>query len=178
MRILNREMELYLGGDADLVRTEAGMNLRGSLDVNSGRLVVFNNNFTIKRGRLDFSRELGFDPRMDIDAETRYRLRSSYSSNSIIERIGVHVGGTINRPVISFSSERGYSREAIQRMLLGLEPQATPEGDRERLANTSITAGFNVLEREIARESGHLRHLRDRPDPTPARDGRRAAWTR
>ncbi|PID81190.1 hypothetical protein CSB20_03735, partial [bacterium DOLZORAL124_64_63] len=152
VRILNREMELYLGGDADLSRTEAGMNLRGSLDVNSGRLVVFNNNFSIKRGRLDFSRELGFDPRMDIDAETRYRLRSSYSSNSIIEHIGVHVDGTINRPVISFSSERGYSREAIQRMLLGLEPQATPEGDRARLANTSITAGFNVLEREIARE--------------------------
>lgn len=152
VRILNREMELYLGGDADLFRSEDGMYLRGGLDVNSGRLVVFNNSFNVKRGRLDFSREVGFDPRMDIDAETKYRLRSNYSSNSIIEHIGVHVGGTMNQPVITFSSERGYSREAIQRMLLGLEPEASPEGDRARLTNTSITAGFNVLEREIARE--------------------------
>lgn len=152
VRILNREMELYLGGNVDLFRSEDGMYLRGGLDVNSGRLVVFNNSFNVKQGRLDFSREVGFDPRMEIDAETRYRLRSDYNSNSIIEHIGVHVGGTINQPVISFSSESGYSREAIQRMLLGLEPQATPAGDGGRLTNTSITAGFNVLEREIARE--------------------------
>jgi len=152
VRILNREMELYLGGDMDLVRGEGGMLLRGQLDVNSGRLVVFNNSFNIKRGRMDFSNAVGFDPLMDVDAEIRYRLRSKYSSNSIIEHIGVHVGGTINKPEIMFSSERGYSREAIQRMLLGLEPEATPEGDSARLANTSISAGFNVLEREIARE--------------------------
>ncbi len=152
VRILNREMELYLGGDMDLVRGEGGMLLRGNLDVNSGRLVVFNNSFAIKRGRMDFSNAVGFDPLMDVDAETRYRLRSQYSSNTIIEHIGVHVGGTINKPEISFSSERGYSREAIQRMLLGLEPEATPEGDGARLANTSISAGFNLLEREIARE--------------------------
>ncbi len=152
VRILNREMELFLGGDMDLVRDEGGMLLRGTLDVNSGRLVVFNNSFNIKRGRMDFSNVLGFDPMMDVDAETRYRLRSQYSSNTIIEHIGVHVGGTINKPEVSFSSERGYSREAIQRMLLGLEPEATPEGDGARLANTSISAGFNLLEREIARE--------------------------
>ncbi|MCP4291985.1 MAG: hypothetical protein GY780_09140 [bacterium] len=152
VRILNREMELFLGGDMDLVRHESGLYLRGTLDVNSGRLVVFNNSFNVKRGRLDFSNELGFDPRMDVDAETRYRLRSEYSSNSVIEHIGVHVTGTITKPEITFSSERGYSREAIQRMLMGLEPEATPEGDGTRLANTSISAGFNVLEREIARE--------------------------
>jgi len=152
VRILNREMELFLGGDMDLVRSENGMSLRGTLDVNSGRLVVFNNSFSVKRGRMDFSSELGFDPRIDVDAETIFRLRSRYSSNSIIEHIGVHVGGTINKPEITFSSERGYSKDAIQRMLLGLEPEATPEGDGARLTNTSISAGFNVLEREIARE--------------------------
>jgi hypothetical protein len=151
-RIINREMELYLGGDLDLVRDEAGMYMRGALDVNSGRLIVFNNSFKVQRGRLDLSRELGFNPQIDLDATTTYRMRSQYSSNSIIENIGVHVGGTILNPEISFSSDRGYSREAIQRMLLGLEPFATPEGDSERLANTSISAGFNVLEREIARE--------------------------
>lgn len=151
-RITNREMELYLGGDLDLYRDEAGMYLRGTLDVNAGRLIVFNNSFKVDRGRLDLSREVGFNPILDIDATTSYRMSSEVSSNSIIENIRVHVGGNILNPEISFSSDRGYSREAIQRMLLGLEPFATAGGDRARLANTSISAGFNVLEREIARE--------------------------
>lgn len=151
-RIVNREMELDLGGDLNLVRDEAGLYLRGALDVNAGQLIVFNNKFKVERGRLDFSRDLGFDPRMDVDAGTSYRLRSEYSSNSVVEHIGVHVGGTLNSPVITFTSERGYSREAIQRMLLGLEPYATPEGDSAALANTGISAGLNVIEREIARE--------------------------
>ncbi len=151
-RIVNGEMELDMGGDLDLIRDEEGMNLRGSLDINKGRLIVFNNNFEVLKGRLDFSSELGFDPRVDIEAQTKYRLRSKYSSNSIIEHIGVQISGSLFQPVINFTSERGYSREAIQRMLLGLQPEATPEGDSGRLANTSITAGFNLLEREIAQE--------------------------
>jgi len=141
-----------MGGDLDLIRNEEGLYLRGSLDVNSGRLIVFNNNFEVQRGRLDFSSELGFDPRIDLDAETKYRLRSQHSSNSIIEIIGVHVTGPMSSPDIQFTSERGYSREAIQRMLVGLEPHSSPEGDSARLANTSIAAGFNIVEREIARE--------------------------
>ena len=151
-RIVNRDMELYLGGDLDLIRDETGIYLRGTLDVNSGRLIVFNNTFDVQQGRLDFSREVGFDPRINLDAETRYRLRSRYSSNSIIEHIGVHVGGSLFSPQVTFSSERGYSHQAIQRMLLGLEPHATPEGDAQALRSTSISAGLNVLEREIARE--------------------------
>ena len=150
--IVNRDMELDMGGDLDLIRDQSGLNMRGTLDINKGRLIVFNNNFEVLRGRLDFSRELGFDPRVDIEAQTKYRLRSKYSSNSIIEHIGVLITGSLFKPVINFTSERGYSREAIQRMLLGLQPEATPEGDSGRLTNTSITAGFNILEREIARE--------------------------
>ncbi|MDX2472716.1 MAG: translocation/assembly module TamB domain-containing protein [Candidatus Krumholzibacteria bacterium] len=150
--IINREMELALGGYLNLVRTEGGLNMRGSLDVNKGELIVFNNKFEVQRGRLDFSQEVGFDPRINLDAETEYRLRFAGSSNSVIEHIGVHVTGLMSTPEVQFSSERGYSTEAIQRMLLGLEPQATPEGDSRRLANSSISAGFNLLEREIARE--------------------------
>jgi autotransporter translocation and assembly factor TamB len=150
--INNRDMNMYMGGDLNVIRRESGMYLRGSLDINAGSLIVFNNSFQVTRGRLDFSQEVGFDPRMDVDANTRYRLRSEYSSNSIIETIGVHLGGTLLQPEITFSSERGYSREAIQRMLLGLEPHATSDGDSDNLAASSIGAGFNLLEREIAQE--------------------------
>ncbi len=151
-RILNRELELFLGGDMDLIRDQQGLLLRGTLDVNSGKLIVFNNSFTVRRGRLDFSRELGFDPRIDMDADTEYRHRSEHSTNSIIERIGVNVTGTLFKPIIDFTSDRGYSREAIQRMLLGLDPNSGTGTDINRLRNSGIAAGFNLLEREIARE--------------------------
>jgi hypothetical protein len=152
--IVNREMELDLGGDLDLIRTEEGLHMRGSLDVNRGNLIVFNNAFEVQRGRLDFSRELGFDPRLDIDAQTRHRLRSPSATNTTVEVLGVHVSGTLAAPIVDFSSERGYSREAIQRMLLGLEPegQGQPGGDTSRLASSSVAAGLNLIEREIARE--------------------------
>ena len=152
--IVNREMELDLGGDLDLIRTEEGLHMRGSLDVNRGSLIVFNNAFEVQRGRLDFSRELGFDPRLDIDAQTRHRLRNVSTGTTRIETLGVHVTGTLAKPEVEFTSERGYSREAIQRMLLGLDPEAQgePGGDTSRLAASSITAGLNLIEREIAQE--------------------------
>jgi hypothetical protein len=152
VRIINREMELYGGGDLDLIRSQSGMFLRGTLDINSGRLIVFNNTFKVVRGRLDLSQELGFDPRIDLDATTSYRMRSQVSNNSINENIQVHVGGSIITPEVTFTSDRGYSREAIQRMLLGMDPFSATGGDAQSLTNTSISAGLNVIEREIARE--------------------------
>jgi hypothetical protein len=152
--IVNREMELDLSGDLDLIRTEEGLHMRGRLDVDRGSLIVFNNAFEVQRGALDFSQGLGLDPRLDIEAQTRYRLRSASSGNTTIEVLGVEVSGTLAAPVVEFSSERGYSREAIQRMLLGLDPEGggQPGGDRSRLTASSITAGLNLIEREIARE--------------------------
>jgi autotransporter translocation and assembly factor TamB len=150
--IVNREMELDLSGDLDLIRTEEGLHMRGRLDVDRGSLIVFNNAFEVQRGALDFSQGLGLDPMLDIEAQTRYRLRSP--GNTTIEVLGVQVGGSLAKPVVEFTSERGYSREAIQRMLLGLDPEGAgqPGADSARLAASSITAGLNLIEREIARE--------------------------
>ncbi len=152
--IVNREMELDLSGDLDLIRTEEGLHMRGRLDVDRGNLIVFNNAFEVQRGYLDFSQGLGLDPRLDIEAQTRYRLRSATTGNTTIEVLGVDVGGTLAAPVVEFTSERGYSREAIQRMLLGLDPEGggQPGDDTSRLAASSITAGLNLIEREIAHE--------------------------
>jgi len=79
------------------------------------------------------------------------RLRSKYPNTSIIEQVTVHVRGFIDEPEISYTSESGYSREGVERMLLGLSPHASDD-DAERLRNTSIAAGFNLVEREIAQE--------------------------
>jgi hypothetical protein len=151
-RIMNRSMELDLSGDVNLVRTADGMSLGGGMTIDKGRLPVFNNTFEVVRGRLDFSREVGVEPNVDIDAETRVRLRGQASGTSVVERITVHATGPANAMEISFSSESGYPREAIERMLLGLAPYPDEQADQGALANASIGAGLNLIEREIARE--------------------------
>jgi len=62
-RIINRAMELYLSGDVTLVRNIDGMDLRGALTIDSGRLPVFNNDFTVDRGDRPLRRSGRIDAR-------------------------------------------------------------------------------------------------------------------
>lgn len=151
--ISNRAMELAMSGDVDVVRDLDGLYLRGSMNIDSGRLPVFNNDFRVASGRLDFSREVGVVPRVDLAAETTVRVRSEnpYAGRTL-ERITVLVTGNLDRPSVDFRSESGYGRANIERMLLGLSPHAGDPQAAGGLRDASIAAGFNLLEREIASE--------------------------
>ena len=151
-RIVNATMELDLSGDITLVRDADGMVLNGAMNIDNGRLPVFHNTFRVVRGNLDFSRAVGVIPNVDLDAETRVRVRSQTSSQSRVERVTVHASGPASAMTIGYSSESGYPREAIERMLLGLSPYPDEQGDQAALTAASIGAGFNIIEREIARE--------------------------
>jgi autotransporter translocation and assembly factor TamB len=150
VRVVNRAMELYMSGDVDLIRDERGLYLRGSMDLDAGRFPVFNNDFNVVRGSLDFSQDVGLVPRVDMVAETKVRVRSALDPSSRLERITVYATGRIDEPTVTFSSESGYSREGIERMLMGLSPYATEAQPYSGLRGASIAAGFNLLEREIA----------------------------
>jgi hypothetical protein len=151
LRIVNRAMELYMSGDFDLVRDDLeGLYLRGSLTIDAGRLPVFNNDFRVVRGQLDFSHEVGLLPIVDIEAETNVRIHGPADSDSRLEKITVHVTGSLETPEVAFTSESGYGREGIERMLLGLSPYAGDPQEVGGLRLTSIAVGLNLLEREIA----------------------------
>lgn len=152
VHIKNRAMELTLGGDVHLVRDMEGFYLRGSMGIDNGRLMAFNNDFKVNNGSLDFSREVGIFPRIDIVAETSIRLPSQDGGSRRIENIYVDVSGTALEPIVSFRSDSGYSRTNIERMLLGLSPHATDMEMASGLQSASVSAGFNLLEREIATE--------------------------
>ncbi len=152
-RILNRTMELDMSGDIRVVRDESGMYMLGRMDIDSGVMPVFNNTFKVVRGSLDFSREVGIVPQIDLDAETRVRLRQP-DGTAIVERLTVHGSGPADKPEITYDSESGYPREAIERMLVGLAPYPDAQADQGALTQASLGAGMNLLEREIAGEIG------------------------
>lgn len=158
--IANRAMELAMSGDIDVVRDLQGLYLRGSMDIDAGRMPVFNNEFKVVTGRLDFSQDQGVIPRVDITAETTVRVGSLGAySGSRKERITAYVTGRLDQPEVAFRSESNFSRASIERLLMGLEPyaqeaQAAGGGETQagQLRDASIAAGFNLFEREIARE--------------------------
>ncbi len=151
-RVINRTMELDLGGDVRLVRDLDGMYLRGTLAIDRGRLPVFNNDFKVTRGNVDFSQEVGVIPMIDITAETSVRLPAPDGGTRRLEKIYVDVTGSALTPAVSFRSESGYARSNIERMLLGLSPHATDTQTTSAIRQGTMAAGFNLLEREVAAE--------------------------
>ena len=157
--IINRTMELDLGGDVRLVRVLDGMYLRGTMaidrghpEIDRGHLPVFNNDFRVTRGNLDFSQEVGAIPMIDITAETSVRLPALNGGTRRLEKIWVDVSGSAEAPVVDFRSESGYARTNIERMLLGLSPHATDSQTTSAIRQGTMAAGFNLLEREVAAE--------------------------
>jgi len=152
-RIINRTMSLDLGGDVRLVRDLDGMYLRGTMAIDRGHLPVFNNDFTVTRGTLDFSQEVGVIPMIDMTAETSVRLPApDDGATRRLEKIYVDVTGSAMTPVVNFRSESGYARSNIERMLLGLSPHATDTQTNSAIRQGTMAAGFNLLEREVAAE--------------------------
>jgi autotransporter translocation and assembly factor TamB len=145
-------MELHLGGEVRLVRDTGGLKLGGIMNIDQGRLPVFNNDFKVTRGDVFFSRDLGVIPRLDITAETSVRLPASDGGTRRLEKIMVHITGVATEPQVDFSSESGYARSNIERMLLGLSPHATDVQTDSAIRQGTLAAGFNLLEREVAQE--------------------------
>ena len=151
--VINRTMELDLGGDVRLVRDLDGLSLRGSMDIDRGHLPVFNNDFRVTSGSLDFSREVGVIPMIDMTAETSVRLPAAQEGGTRrLEKIWIVLSGSAMSPTVDFSSESGYARSNIERMLLGMSPYATGRQTESALYTGTVAAGFNLLEREVAAE--------------------------
>jgi len=90
--------------------------------------------FKITRGELDFSRHPGFDPELDVEAET----------GKIGERIYVTLTGSLSRPLLSFRSDRSeLTSEQVQQQL-GRGGRETPEA-----ASYASVAFADVAEQAI-----------------------------
>lgn len=149
VRISNQSAELRVVGDVTLVRDTAGLRIRGDAQIPQGRVPLFNNDFTITEGSLDFSRR-PVEPEVDITAVTEVPIYDpSGNFGRELERITVHLTGTFAQPTVRFESESGLDETAILRLLAGFgsaAETAAPTG----LGDVGIRAGLNFLERALA----------------------------
>jgi translocation and assembly module TamB len=152
-RIQNRAADLLLDGDVDLVRDASGMRIYGIVEIPQGRVPIFNNDFDIVRGTLDYSRARGLDPSVEIEAETRVQdFRYREGTNTELERVTVYLTGTFSDMHTRFESESGYDEETIVRVLAGF----SEDPSQNALADTGFKAGLNFIERSIAQEIGGI----------------------
>jgi len=151
VRISNQSAELRVAGDVTLVRDTGGLRIRGDVQIPQGRVPLFNNDFTITEGSLDFSRR-PVEPEVDITAETEVPIYDpSGSFGRELERITVHLTGTFAEPTVRFESESGLDETAILRLLAGFGSTGdtvAPAG----LGDVGIRAGLNFLERALAQQ--------------------------
>lgn len=150
--VQNKQMELDLGGEVRLTRDEGGLDVRGQLTIDQGHLPVFNNDFRVTAGTVNFVSGRGPIPDLDISAETQVRLPSVDGGNRRLERVWITLNGPAEGPSVTFESESGYPRQSIERMLLGLSPHATDTPTGGELRRGTVAAGFNLLEREVAQQ--------------------------
>ncbi|MDE2999329.1 MAG: translocation/assembly module TamB domain-containing protein [Gemmatimonadota bacterium] len=98
--IRDRELNVEISGDVDLVKDNEGIRLYGSLDSRQGRYEFQNTSFAIDRGEINFRGSADINPDLYIIATRRIRLVSN--ENAVIS---VVVGGTLLEPNISLESD-------------------------------------------------------------------------
>jgi hypothetical protein len=149
VRISNQSAELRVAGDVSLIRDLEGLRLRGEVQIPQGQVPLFNNDFTITEGTLDFSRR-PVEPEVDIRAETEVPISDPTGQfGRELERITVHLTGTFARPQVRFESESGLDETSILRLLAGFGSASTSNG-ATGLGDVGLRAGLNFLERALA----------------------------
>jgi autotransporter translocation and assembly factor TamB len=151
VRISNASAELRVQGDVSVIRDTGGLRFRGTVEVPQGRVPLFNNDFAIVEGTLDFSRR-PVEPEIDIVAVTEVPISDpSGNFGRELERITVYLTGTFSEPTVRFESENGLDEQAILRLLAGFDLNDTAQGAATAgLRDVGLRAGLNFLERALA----------------------------
>ena len=109
--IRNSLVDAELAGSIQLVRRQRESQILGQVRVKRGTYSYLVHRFEITRGELDFSRNVGFNPELDIEG------RSGRQG----ERVYVTLSGSAAEPHLAFSSDRiESSSDDIEQQLLNV----------------------------------------------------------
>ena len=115
--IRDRDLNVEISGDVDLVKDAAGLRVYGSLDSRQGRYEFQNTSFAIHRGEINFRGSTDINPDLYIVASRRVRLVTNENAT-----VSIVVGGTLLKPQISLESdaaERLSESDILSYLLIG-----------------------------------------------------------
>lgn len=105
--LTNDQLDIVLIGDVSINQFgDKETNFAGELIIEEGKFYYYGDVFTIDEGFLTFDNR-GFNPYLDISAHTTIDN----------ERIDISIVGMLDNPVLTFSSESGFSQSDILELL-------------------------------------------------------------
>ncbi|UCE01715.1 MAG: translocation/assembly module TamB domain-containing protein [Candidatus Latescibacterota bacterium] len=129
--VKNNNADAELKGNVQLIRSTSGLDVNGQATVKRGHYSVYLERFEITRGELDFSRNPGWEPALDIEARRGRRG----------DRIYVHLTGRPSEPRLSFTSDQGGTSAELQEILM-----ADIQNDPANVATTMVEQIFADFE--------------------------------
>ena len=149
------DADLTLGEDQPfrVLGTNQRLGLVGSVSIPRGVLRLYENDFEVRRGRIDFDNPERIAPNFDITAQTDIR-RSTNNNDRTQWRVQLHAHGNSDQLALDMTAEPSLSREDIVLLLLfGL---TRTEMERLRPENTAQA----IVVEAIAAATGIGRALR------------------
>lgn len=119
----NRDAEIELEGSVLMKKDSQGMRFLGDLETIRGRYFLYNNEFRITSGSLEFADVHDVrNARVEVMAETEVATEEGR------ERISLEITGTIAKPYLAATSESGYTEPEIFRLLALGDEGGDPDG--------------------------------------------------
>ncbi|MDP6775517.1 MAG: translocation/assembly module TamB domain-containing protein, partial [Candidatus Latescibacteria bacterium] len=158
--IRDRDLNVEISGDVDLVKTTDGIRIYGSLASRRGRYDFQNTSFDIDQGEIHFRGQAEIDPELYILATQRIMLASGEPAT-----ISAIVGGTLLYPRITLESDTTpplSEADMLSYLVLGRPSENVIGGAQEsgsgkpgiegQAAGLVLGVAANQLKRQIGRQ--------------------------
>jgi len=142
--IISPTMRVEIEGDLDLVKSQAGFEIFGSVNIIRGYYNLFNRRFAIEKGKLMFSGGEEFDPDIILEAEYSFRAATRESRD-----LKLNLSGKLLNPFIFFTLDgREISQsDAISYVLFGRSKDELTYGQQTEISGGT---GQQALAMDVA----------------------------
>ncbi len=146
--VRNSDAEIELEGSVLFKKSSRGMTFLGDVQTIRGRYFLYNHEFRITEGTLEFADVTDIrNARMEVRAETEVATEEGR------ERVTLDITGTIAKPYLAATSESGYSEPEIFRLLaLGDEAGAEDQGTATPFSRALARSWGRILARKFGSE--------------------------
>ena len=147
--IRDRDLNIEISGDVDLVKDREGVRIYGSLDSRQGRYEFQNTSFNINRGELQFQGKADINPDLYILGTHRATLVSNEPAV-----ISVIVGGTLLNPQITLESDTTpplSEADMLSYLIVGRPAEDIGRSLEGQAAGLVLGVAANRLKRTIGR---------------------------
>jgi translocation and assembly module TamB len=132
--VKNKDMNVEIGGELDVVKTGKNFELFGFLNLIRGSYTLYGRKFDVRNGTVTFQGGLDFNPLLDVSIHHIFR-----DMNKHRRELEIFLSGNVMQPGITFfiDSTEITETDAISYLLFGKSSEQISQGERSEVAGQS-----------------------------------------